>query len=128
MRLILDTHILLALVGRTLRQRSPVIDQALSEPDVDAAASVASLWEIAIKTRLGKLDPGIAIHHLPAFFETIGLTLVPITAAHALAWVEPPSTRDPFDRMLLAQCKVEGRFLATLDRALADHSLTARFG
>ena len=61
------------------------------------------------------------------YFETIGLAILPINRGHAVAWVEPePATRDPFDRMLLAQCKVEGLQLVTLDRALIGHPLAWR--
>ena len=62
---------------------------------------------------------------LAGYFETIGLAILPIARGHAVAWVEP-ATRDPFDRMLLAQCKVEGLQLVTLDRALIGHPLAWR--
>jgi PIN domain nuclease of toxin-antitoxin system len=47
--------------------------------------------------------------------------------SHALASVEPePATRDPFDRMLVAQCQIEGLRLLTIDRALVSHPLAAK--
>lgn len=95
---------------------------------MDLAASAASLWEIAIKARLGKLDPGMPLGMLAEFFEAVGIGMLPITASHAVAAVEPmPPTRDPFDRMLLTQCLVEGRRLVTVDNALCDHPLATRF-
>lgn len=128
MKLLLDSHILLALALDRLPEVSAVIAHRIEQPDVEPFASVASLWEIAIKTRLRKLDPGMALEDLPRFFEAIRVTVLPITAAHALALVDPlPPTRDPFDRLLLAQCKVEGSRLVTLDAALRDHPLAARF-
>ena len=128
MRLILDSHILLALSLGRLHQVSSPIEECLKRPETSAFASVASLWEIAIKTRLGKLDPGLPLESLPLFYEAIGIAILPIKAAHALACIEPvPPTRDPFDRMLLAQCLVEACRLATLDHALRDHPLAARF-
>lgn len=67
-----------------------------------AHASVASLWEIAIKTRLGKLDAGMPLEALAEFFEAIGLVILPIDRNHVITSVEPePITRDPFDRLLL---------------------------
>lgn len=129
MRLILDTHILLAMTLRRLDKISPEAAHLVADESTRLWASVASLWEIAIKTRLGKLDPGMALEDLPNFFEAGGIDILPITAVHALAQVEPiPRTRDPFDRILLAQCSVEDARLITLDGALRDHPLAARLG
>ncbi len=55
------------------------------------------------------------------------MKIVVIDERHALATVEPePMTRDPLDRMLLAQCQVEGLRLLTLDRALVSYPLAAK--
>jgi PIN domain nuclease of toxin-antitoxin system len=63
---------------------------------------------------------------LPELIRALGIDLVPINEHHALAAVEPePATRDPFDRLLLSQCQVEGLRLVTIDRALIDHRLAA---
>ena len=91
--------------------------------------SVASLWEIAIKTRLGKLGLNVALESLPELIETMRLDLLPIHARHVLAKAEPePPTRDPFDRPLLAQCAVDGLRLVTIDRALTAHPLAFASG
>jgi PIN domain nuclease of toxin-antitoxin system len=100
----------------------------LAAPTTESYASAASLWEIAIKTHLGKLDPGMALEDLAGFLEGLGLTILPIDKRHAVALAQPePQTRDPFDGILLAQCEVEGLRLATIDRALAAHPLAVRF-
>ncbi len=128
MRLLFDTHILLDLTREGPCKTSPRLLKLLEAPATDGYASVASLWEIAIKTRLGKLDPGMALEDLAGYLEAIGLTILPIERRHAVCFVEPePPTRDPFDRMLLAQCEVEGLRLATIDRTLAAHPLAVRF-
>jgi PIN domain nuclease of toxin-antitoxin system len=127
MRFILDTHILLAVIGRHLHSRGPKIAALLTRDDSQIYASVASLWEIAIKTRPGKLNPGMSLSLLPPALQAFGLGIMPITQTHALVSVEPiPPTKDPFDRMLLAQCQVEGCLLVTVDGALHDHPLAAR--
>jgi PIN domain nuclease of toxin-antitoxin system len=124
MRLLLDTNILIHVARRQLDAR---IGAALDLPDNISFASAASLWEIAIKTRLGKLDPGLGLDDLPGYYESIGLTLLAVDHRHAVRWVDPePATRDPFDRLLLAQCAVEDLRLVTLDRALARHPLAWR--
>lgn len=99
----------------------------MARPDVDICVSTASLWEIAIKARLGKLEPGMPLSVLPRAIAAMGFAVLPITAPHVLADLTPlPGTRDPFDRLLLAQCIVEDRRLVTLDHALADHPFAAR--
>ncbi len=127
MRLILDSHILLAITLKRSNRIEPGITRLMSGKEVRLWASAASLWEIAIKTRPGKLDPGLPLKDLPSFLEAVGIRIMPVTAAHALTLVEPmPPTRDPFDRMLLAQCHVERCRLVTADRALIGRPLAAR--
>ncbi len=99
----------------------------MSDPEVKASVSAASLWEIAIKVRLAKLSLGGNLADLPDLLNSLGVPVLPIDDRHALASVTPePPTRDPFDRMLLAQCQVEGLRLVTVDRALVDHPLAWR--
>ncbi|MFM9864872.1 MAG: type II toxin-antitoxin system VapC family toxin [Micropepsaceae bacterium] len=127
MRVLLDTHILLAVIREETDKLSPSIKRLLDREDTEAFVSVASLWEAAIKWRLGKLPLPSPPARLPELVEDIGLVQVPILASHAVADVVPePATRDPFDRLLLAQCKVEGLLLLTTDRALVEHPLVVR--
>jgi PIN domain nuclease of toxin-antitoxin system len=124
MRLLLDTSILIAVSRDETSQLDRRIQSVMLSPGNESFASIASIWEIAIKTRLGKLDPRRPLGELPGFFDTTGLDLLAIDARHAVAELDPvPDTRDPFDRMLLAQCQVEGLRLVTLDRALVGHPL-----
>lgn len=129
MKLLLDSHILLALTQFTLEERYPRQAALLSRAGHDAHVSVASLWEIAIKVRLKKLDLGMDLQAYGRFVDSLGFTIISVEVAHALMSVAPePPTRDPFDRMLLAQCAVEGMRLVTVDRALAAHPLAWRPG
>lgn len=126
-RLLLDSHIIIAISLKRLGFVYPRAATALSDPAVKAYVSAASLWEIAIKVRLGKLVRGGRLSDLPNLLTSLSLEVVQVNASHALADVMPePSTRDPFDRMLLAQCQVEGLRLVTVDRALVDHPLAWR--
>jgi len=64
----------------------------------------------------------MALADVPANVKSGGLEILAIEVAHVLHAVDPePPTRDPFDRLLLAQCHVEGLKLVTVDRALVDH-------
>jgi PIN domain nuclease of toxin-antitoxin system len=127
MRLLLDTHIFLALIGRGAASLPAAVVARLTDGGNEHHLSAASLWEIAIKSRLGKLKLTRELDALPELLGGLGIEVVAIDQRHALASVEPePTMRDPFDRMLLAQCQVEGLRLVTLDRALASHPLAVR--
>jgi PIN domain nuclease of toxin-antitoxin system len=123
----LDTHVLLAIVEPGTARLPGSVAALISDERNEQHLSAASLWEIAIKCRLGKLVLTPSLAALPELVLGLGLTFVAINERHAVASVEPePATRDPFDRMLLAQCQVEGLKLVTIDRALVSHPLAAK--
>lgn len=126
-RLLLDTHIVLALLRRDFDRQFPTLSEYLGAGDVIGFVSVSTLWEIAIKSRLGKLETGIPLPQIPANLRSGSLEILGIEVAHVLHLLDPePPTRDPFDRLLLAQCHVEGLRLVTVDRALVDHPMAFR--
>ncbi|NHT76378.1 PIN domain nuclease of toxin-antitoxin system [Rhizobium sp. PP-F2F-G38] len=124
MRHLLDTQIFISI----LRQQTSALPDDIRQC-LDGHAnyiSTATLWEMAIKFRLGKLEFGDSLENLPKSIAGAGMTILPINEHHALHTISPePSTRDPFDRLLLAQCAIENMRLVTIDRALADHPLSA---
>ena len=127
MRFLLDTHIFLALIGSGTARLPATVAALLKDDDAESHLSAASLWEIAIKYRLGKLQLTFKLDDVPQLLAHLGVEIVAIDERHALAAVEPePTTSDPFDRMLLAQCQVEGLRLVTIDQALVSHPLAAR--
>lgn len=64
------------------------------------------------------------LQDMAGYLEAVGLSILPIEAGHVIVASDPePDTRDPFDRLLLAQCQVENLRLATVDRALVKHPL-----
>jgi PIN domain nuclease of toxin-antitoxin system len=129
MRLLLDTHVALSLLRRAFAQQYPDIARHLADPSTAGFVSVASLWEAAIKTRLGKLDPGMPLEDIATYLDTVGLSILPIEARHVIVSADPEThTRDPFDRLLLAQCHVENLRLVTVDRALLEHPLALKIG
>lgn len=124
MRVLLDTHVALALLKRSLAKQYPAIARRLADPATAGFVSVASLWETAIKARLGKLAPGLPLEDIVGYLEAVGLSILPIEARHVIVAADPePESSDPFDRLLLAQCLVENLRLATVDRALLSHPL-----
>ena len=83
--------------------------------------SVASIWEIAIKRALGKLD---APWSLTQTLGEAGFEELPITAFHAeQAGSLPLLHRDPFDRMLVAQAQAEGLILVTRDANIPRYGI-----
>jgi PIN domain nuclease of toxin-antitoxin system len=127
MRLLLDTRILLAVLEKQTETFAPGVRRLIAEPAGEFYVSVVSLWEIAIKWRLGKLHLTPQLRLLPELLGDMGIELLAINEHHVLATVEPePLTRDPFDRLLLAQCQVEGLRLVTIDRALVSHAMAAK--
>jgi|ERR1700679_2956186 PIN domain nuclease of toxin-antitoxin system len=127
MRLLLDSNIVVPLTRRELGTLNAKINLLLQSRANDFFISAASLWEIAIKTRLGKLDPAIPLADIPDYIGQTGFILLSVDERHVLEELnELPNTRDPFDRLLLAQCQVENMRLVTVDRALENHPLVWR--
>jgi PIN domain nuclease of toxin-antitoxin system len=127
MRLLLDTHVLLALLDRRTRGLGRSLERVINSGEHAFFVSVASLWEIAIKWRLGKLPLAMPPARLPELLRDIGVSTLPITADHVLGAVAPePLTRDPFDRLLLAICQSEDLRLVTVDRSLVEHHLALK--
>lgn len=118
-RLLLDTHPLLWwLAGADL---DPGAADRIADPANVVVVSAASIWEIAIKRRLGKLRfPGSPSEEA----RKAGFGQVAITAAHAERAGElAPHHRDPFDRMLVAQAELEGCTVVTRDRAFTAYGV-----
>ena len=124
MDILLDTQILIWALSARVR-----IPQAMREAIGSGAnvvfASAASVWEIAIKSALGKLDLGdVDPVELPRFIDATGFGELPVLFRHAVAvHALPPHHRDPFDRMLIAQARTEGLTLATVDPAMRQYDV-----
>ena len=124
MRALLDTHAFLWwIVGDERLSKSA--SRAIADRRNEIFVSAASIWEIAIKGRLGRLsipgDPGKFIEG--QIVENVFRGL-PISAGHALrVWVLPDHHRDPFDRMLVAQAQVEGLSLISHDPQVARYDV-----
>jgi PIN domain nuclease of toxin-antitoxin system len=119
MRLLLDTNVLIRSIAGALR---PEMMDTLDDPANELFVSHVSLWEIAIKTGLGKLR---LPDDLDSQIEQLGLVELPLSRAHITAYRELPLLhRDPFDRMLVTQAKLEDLILVTGDKQLAEYDVT----
>lgn len=95
-----------------------LIDDTENEP----MFSVVSLWEVAIKSALGRPDFSVDPRLLRRGLLDNGYAELAMIGEHAVAVASlPPLHRDPFDRLLVAQSLVEGVQLLTSDRALARY-------
>ncbi len=119
MRLLLDTPIVLwALAGHV---RLPSEAKRLIKAADAVYVSAASVWEVAIKQRLGKIE--VSPTDLLAGIEEAGFVELPVRAVHAarVAELELIHT-DPFDRLLVAQALAEPLRLLTVDATLGQYT------
>ena len=122
MRWLLDTHVLLWALGEPDR-----LDAATAALLEDAANEVwfsaASIWEIAIKAQLGRIDFTVRPSEIMQAALQTGFTELAIRSdAAALVADLPPYHRDPFDRLLVAQAMAEPMRLLTADPLLPPYS------
>jgi len=116
MKVLLDTHAFLWWLGDDPKL-SPAARAAIRDPDALVHVSAASVWEIAIKVKLGRLD--VQGSDCAAEIEANGFVELAITARHAQsAGALPRHHDDPFDRMLVAQAQLESLVLITHDPRL----------
>jgi PIN domain nuclease of toxin-antitoxin system len=114
--LLIDTHVLLWWEWQS-RDLSAAAREALNDRRNRFVVSAATIWEVSIKRRTGRLDFD---GDLIAACLANAFDLLPISAAHAeLAGALPLHHTDPFDRMLIAQAKTESLVLLTQDRKMA---------
>lgn len=88
----------------------------IENPATELTFSVASLWEVAVKSGLGRADFSVDPSLLRRGLLENGYTELAVTGAHVVAvHVLPPIHKDPFDRLLVAQALIEGVTLVTVD-------------
>lgn len=113
MRLLLDTHILIWWLADDPALPA-TIGAAIGNRAADVFVSAASIWEIAIKRALGRLD--FPLEQIDGVLADAGFTPLGIDIAHAArAGALPAHHQDPFDRMLVAQAQHEGLTILSVD-------------
>ena len=125
---LLDSHALLYLAqhpDRLPRRLRTLLEDGRNELHV----SIASVWEIQIKTLLGKLTLDMPLDRLiTTQREENGLQLLPINLPHIVEHERlPMHHRDPFDRMLIAQARVEGLTVLSHDAAFAHYDVKVKW-
>jgi PIN domain nuclease of toxin-antitoxin system len=123
-RLLLDTHLVLWWLNGDPRLPQAVVER-VQAPEAEVFVSQASLWEMAIKVSIGRLQ--VDLPELERQVPLQGFRWLPISNAHVLAVAELETDgdhRDPFDRLLVCQSRVEPMLLLTVDRQLGSYGAT----
>ena len=127
MRVLLDTHILLWALAEL--DKLPKSARAiLEDAETEILFSAASIWEIAIKSGLGRLDLHVKPAAIAKAAADSGMVELPVlSSAAAIVGELPDHHRDPFDRLLLAQAVAEPAKFCTVDKALSAYGRVVQF-
>lgn len=118
---LLDTHMVLWVASNSPRL-SASARTLLDDSAHEFVFSAANLWEITIKQGLGREDFKVDGHRLRRMLLLHGYREIAVSGEHALAVASLPNLhKDPFDRLLIAQTRVEGIHLLTHDATLAQY-------
>jgi PIN domain nuclease of toxin-antitoxin system len=119
MRLLLDTHVLIWLMDANPKLTTKLRMAIASAEEVHVSA--VTIFEIAVKSALGKLS---VVSDIEARALAADCLPLPVTWAHGRDVGSLPfHHHDPFDRLLIAQARVEGLTLATADRVFAKYDV-----
>jgi PIN domain nuclease of toxin-antitoxin system len=124
LKLLLDTHVVLWVLADD-RRLSKIARGLVEDEDSLCFLSAASVWEVAIKRSVGKLDVPTGF---PAEFHDEvrhrGIASMPIYDTHAAAVADLPlHHQDPFDRLLVAQARIEGMSILSKDENLRAYDV-----
>lgn len=121
MRLLADTE---AVIRFAVGSLPAAARDAIADADNEVFVSAASVWEIATKSRIGKLTlpKEITAKGITRWIVEDGFSLLAIRGDHAeLAGAMEIDHRDPWDRMILAQARIEGLTIVGSDKVFAEH-------
>ena len=121
MNLLIDTHVLLwYLIDDSQLSVSSI--RKIENPSNNIYVSIASLWEIAIKINIGKLDLYIPFKKLQKEVLNNNFTILPIEFTHTVQLSKlEPIHRDPFDRILISQALVENLTIISKDTTFSAY-------
>ncbi len=124
MRLLLDTHIFFWLNTEPTKLSKNVVD-ALETTSNDLVLSVVSVWEIQIKSQIGKMSlPAPLAEIVKTNINRNKLEILPVKLEHIFGLETMPSHhKDPFDRLIIAQANVEDLTVVTNDAIFTSYSV-----
>lgn len=123
MDLLLDTHVLIWFLNGD-EKLSLKVKESIEDANNTKFVSIASIWEIAIKISLDKFRFPKGFKHFLEIIEENGFEILPISFEHTmivstLEYIH----RDPFDRILIAQCKGNNLTIATKDENIQRYNI-----
>lgn len=124
MKLLLDTHTFIWWDSDPARL-SPQVLALCQNRDNTVLLSVVSVWEMQIKSQLGRLTLHTSLTEIvTSQQQSNGIQILPVTLAHVLALdTLPLHHKDPFDRLLISQASLEGATLLSKDTIFTDYAV-----
>ena len=124
MNVLLDTHTLLWLVSTPADVEASAL-AVIADSNTNVWVTAASAWEIAIKTRLGRLDGEALLSAWADIVADMSTAELPIESPDAILAARLPwEHKDPFDRVIVAQALRRNLTIATRDAKILDAALT----
>ena len=128
MQLLLDTHTLLWFLAASPSLPKPV-EASIMDPQNIVSVSIISLWEIGIKSSIGKLPLNGSIQEMADVLASQSVGIAPITAAAVDRMMQMPMHhRDPFDRLPMATTLTLDATLLSRDAALDAYGIRRAWG
>lgn len=120
--MLLDTHVLLLFLNEDPQLTLGI--KEIIENAENVIVSIITLWEIAIKLSIKKLNLQFEFHELPSFLKQLEIGVIPITFTDVQCYINLPlHHRDPFDRILIAQAINQSISLVSRDVAFDAYSI-----
>ncbi len=120
--MLLDTHTLLWFLGDD--PKLPLIVREMIENSDGIFVSIITLWEIAIKLSINKLELQFQFEELANFLDELDIELLPLSFEDTKCYVALPlHHRDPFDRILIAQATTNSLIIVSADSTFDAYSI-----
>jgi len=121
MRILIDTHIFISLINEDIGLEKSIIAN-IENPENDKFLSIASLWEIVVKTNIGKLTVTRDLEEMYALIDDFNISVLNIQKHHLDTYLFLPLIhRYPFDRLIIAQALADELTLITDDQYIKNY-------
>ncbi|WP_029284076.1 type II toxin-antitoxin system VapC family toxin [Pedobacter sp. R20-19] len=121
MRILIDTHIFISLINEDRGLEKSIIAN-IENPENDKFLSIASLWEVVVKTNIGKLTVTRDLEEMYALIDDFNISVLNIQKHHLDTYLSLPLIhRDPFDRLIIAQALADELTLITDDQYIRNY-------
>lgn len=121
MRILIDTHIFISLINEDRGLEKSIIAN-IENPENNKFLSIASLWEVVVKTNIGKLTVTRDLEEMYALIDDFNISVLNIQKHHLDTYLSLPLLhRDPFDRLIVAQALADELMLITDDQYIRNY-------